>query len=329
MIHFFIDTNVLLSFYSFTQDDLARLEQLAGQVEVGTFVILTTSHVQNEFKRNRESKIAESLKEFAGKRLDSPFPRLCDPYEETDRLRELEREYSELHKSLTARLNADARERTLTADQLIDRFFAGAKRIDVTPEMLERARLRVELGNPPGKRGSIGDAVNWEALLSYSPEDELFFVSDDHDFYSALDSSRGREFLMAEWSDVVGAPVGFVRRLSELPASVPHDVLPLDDSPDERDDLIDQLAESNSFATTHRLIANLNGFSSFTPRQVGSLVGALDNSQVGWIIGDLDVNEFYRRLLARHSSNLDEEAIATLRERLSPLYSFDDTDDLL
>ena len=62
MVHFFIDTNVLLSFYSFTQDDLTRLEQLATQVEAGTFVILTTSHVHDEFTRNREAKIAESRK---------------------------------------------------------------------------------------------------------------------------------------------------------------------------------------------------------------------------------------------------------------------------
>ncbi len=66
MLHFFIDTNVLLSFYSFTQNALTRLEQLGAQVEEGTFVILTTSHVADEFARNREAKIADSTaKTFA------------------------------------------------------------------------------------------------------------------------------------------------------------------------------------------------------------------------------------------------------------------------
>jgi len=91
MIHFFIDTNVLLSFYAFTQDDLTRLELLADQVEAGTFKILTTSHVGDEFTRNRDAKIAETSKQFTSQRLDFELPRLCDAYEETAKLRDLAR----------------------------------------------------------------------------------------------------------------------------------------------------------------------------------------------------------------------------------------------
>lgn len=217
MIHFFIDTNVLLSFYAFSPDDLTRLERLADEVDAGRFVILTTSHVRDEFTRNRDSKIAEARKQFQSQRLDAKLPRLCDQYEETARLRELAGEYSDLHRQLLARINDDSRDGALMADQLINRFFAGATTLQVTPEVIDRARLRGALGNSPGKRGSIGDAVNWELLLTFEPPDHLFYVTDDSDFYSALDDDRALEFLTAEWARVVGQPIGFVRRLSQLP----------------------------------------------------------------------------------------------------------------
>lgn len=204
------------------------------------------------------------------------------------------------------------------ADQLVQRFFAGAESIQITPEFVESARLRVELGNPPGKRGSIGDAVNWEALLWYRPSDQLFFVTDDKDFYSPLDPTQAHEFLTVEWARAVGNPIDFVRRLSALPASVPHEVLPVEDAPDGRDELVARLVESWSFATTHQLIAQLRQIPSFTARQVRDLVAALDNSQVGGIITDDDVNSFYRWLAETHSEYLTDSDLAALRAMLTP-----------
>jgi hypothetical protein len=315
VLHFFIDTNVLLSFYAFTQDDLTRLEQLAAQVEAGTFVILTTPHVEDEFVRNREAKIAESRKDFGTQRLDMRIPRLCDPYDETAELRRLAREYSQVHATLMSRIDDDARDRALMADQLVARFFDGATKVEVTSEMFDRARTRVALGNPPGKRGSLGDAVNWEALLAYRPQDQLFFVTDDGDFYSALDRNRPHEYLTREWAGTVAQPITFVRRLSELPAPVPQEVLPVDDAPDGRDELVSALIYSRSFQQTHQVIGALSYVQSFTARQVHDLIAALDNSQVGWIVGDEDVNHFYERLLETHADAMAESD----RERLGEL----------
>jgi predicted nucleic acid-binding protein len=330
VLHFFIDTNVLLSFYSFTQDDLTRLEQLAAHVEKGTFVILTTSHVENEFTRNREKKIAESRKEIKSQRLDMNLPRLCDPYEQTKELRRLAAEYSQVHAALVAQIDEDAHTRVLRADQLIGRFFSGAHQIEVTSEIIEKARVRVELGNPPGKRGSIGDAVNWEALLAYRPSDELFFVTDDKDFYSPLDRTRAHEFLTSEWGATVRAPIAFVHRLSELPDSVPHEVLPMDDAPDERDELASALLSSVNFARTHALISALARIPRFTARQASDLVAALDNSQVGWILGDDDVHSFYEWLAETHGADLPEEELYRLMGLLSSAVADEpETDRLL
>lgn len=47
--------------------------------------------------------------------------------------------------------------------------------------------------------------------------------------------------------------------------------------------------------------------SNFTAKQASELVAALDaNNQVGWIISDSDVNDFYKRLLKDFGSKLDE-----------------------
>jgi hypothetical protein len=297
MIHFFIDTNVLLSFYAFTQDDLTRLERLADEVDAGRFVVLTTEHVRNEFSRNRDNKIAETLKRF----------------------QEMSRAYSKLHGQLLKRLTQDARDRALKADQLIERFFEGATTLKITPEVVAKARLRGELNNPPGKSGSIGDAVNWELLLDYNPDDRLFFVTDDGDFYSALDHDQPLEFLTSEWARVVGAPIGFVHRLSELPEEVPHEVLPVEDViDDERDELVSALIESPNFSVTHRLIFFLRRFPSFTARQVRGLVAALDNTQVGWISEDDDVFDFYTWLMDSHESLLTDDDLALLRNTFTP-----------
>jgi hypothetical protein len=316
MLHIFIDTNILLSFYSFTQDDLARLEQLPAQGEAGAFEILTTSHVEQEFWRRREGTIADSRKAMTSQRLDMRLPMLCEPYDETDDLRSLAGKYSDLHTQLLKRLDEDAQTGSLKADHLVQRFFKGAQRLKVTPKIIDKARVRIDLGNPPGKRRSIGDAVNWETLLAFDSDDDLIFVTDDGDFYSPLNPAQPREFLLREWEEVVGEPITFVRRLSALPEPVPRDVLPLDDARDEVDDLVIALRSSGSFARTHSLIAELARIPQFTPWQVSELVAALENSQVRAITTDHDVRAFYERLLEKYGSDLPAADLVELEEAL-------------
>jgi hypothetical protein len=311
---FFVDTNVLLSFYATTQDDLTRLERLADEVDADNFKIVTTSQVRDEFFRTRASKIAEALKPVRNQRLDLALPRICDPYDETQELRRLAREYSALHGQLLARIAEDSRKRVLAADHLIERIFNGAEVLDRTDEIVARARRRMDLGNPPGKDNKIGDAVNWELLLDHKPTEDVVWVTNDRDFYSSLDDSQPDEFLQAEWADKVGTSIDFVRYLSQLPASVPREALPVEEAPDERDEVASSLLYSGSFDSTHRLVATLRRFPQFTPRQMRDLVAALDNSQVGWIMSDEDVFDFYRRLRETHGNLLDDVDLKRLTE---------------
>ncbi|HXN89181.1 MAG TPA: hypothetical protein VN890_07505 [Methylocella sp.] len=96
-----------------------------------------------------------------------------------------------------------AKERRLKADFLIEDIFKDTESIPITIDILGRAKTRVEIGNPPGKAGSMGDAVNWEAILH--SEDMVFenlnIVSIDKDFASPLDENELNPFLKREYED--------------------------------------------------------------------------------------------------------------------------------
>ena len=106
-------------------------------------------------------------------------------------LRSHQREYEKLHAELMANVKNDAMNKTLQADYVVSQLFWLGTPITTTDEIVEKARLRIEIGNPPGKKGSIGDAINWESLLAtLSSDDDLCFVSDDKDFRSRIDDNK-------------------------------------------------------------------------------------------------------------------------------------------
>jgi hypothetical protein len=64
-----------------------------------------------------------------------------------------------------------------------------------------------------------------------------------------------------------------------------------------KDSLIEDLSTSGSSATTHQIIAKLEGFVYFSLKEVERiLAAAVQNDQFGWIVGDQDVSEFLSRV---------------------------------
>ena len=56
----FVDTNVFLSFYEYSDDDLEALSQLREHLKKQHVEIILTEQVRDEFYRNRENKILVS-----------------------------------------------------------------------------------------------------------------------------------------------------------------------------------------------------------------------------------------------------------------------------
>jgi len=96
-INLFIDTNVLLSFYHLTSDDLEELKKLAVLVRQGKVRLLLPEHVKTEFRRNRANKIADALKRLREQRLNPQVPQLSKEYE---RLRTAHKQYEKSHTEL-------------------------------------------------------------------------------------------------------------------------------------------------------------------------------------------------------------------------------------
>ena len=60
----FIDTNILLSFYHLSSDDLEELRKLIALIDTGQITLVVTEQVKDEFFRNRGAKIADAMKEL-------------------------------------------------------------------------------------------------------------------------------------------------------------------------------------------------------------------------------------------------------------------------
>lgn len=190
-MNLFIDTNVFLSFYHYTSDDLEQLRKLKVLIENGDVTLFLPTQVRDEFRRNREKKISEAIRLVKDQKLNLQFPQLCKDYKEYDELRRLQREYEVAHAAMLKQIDADLRAKTLGADTITDELFALATIIEADDDILDAAQRRDLVGNPPGKKGSLGDAINWEALLSDVPDGEdLYLVSADGDFASTRTARR-------------------------------------------------------------------------------------------------------------------------------------------
>ena len=270
--------------------------------------------VKDEFERNRDGKIHDALKRVREQRLNLQFPAICRDYDDYEVLRKLQHEYEARHAALLTRIVKDVEDENLHADAVIGELFDEATAIPTTEALLLAARRRVELGNPPGKSGSIGDALNWEALLDAVPNNEdIFFVTQDADYSSPLDGEQFNSFLLAEWHERKASLLHFYRQLSHFfKEHYPKITLA---SEAEKDLLITDLANSPNFARTHTLIARLNQQSDFAQSQVEDIVDAvLSNNQVRWIAPDLDVKEFLTKLLDRYGEWIEAEKRQKIEE---------------
>ncbi len=318
-MHLFLDTNTYLGFFRLSDDNLEQLKKLSGRVGSAETILYVTEQVRAEFLRNRESTIDEALDTVRkAPNLPNQFAHLfeaLDGYEEVrSALKDAERKLRKLMEDAVKAV-ADG---SLHADELINDLFARGKGVDLTDAILEAAKLRVLLGNPPGKAGSYGDAVNWESLLVEVPNGEdLVLVTNDRDFKSKLDPNRLNEYLINEWARKKTSNIHLHGTLrSALEAHYPEIQLAPEPEP-EQDQAIERLVNANNFLEAHRAIRRLLPFSEFTHDQVADLVEAAhSNSQVRGIMQDDDVFEFYDNLARQYGSLMEPDVSDRLNERL-------------
>ncbi|WP_342658247.1 PIN domain-containing protein [Sphingomonas sp. NY01] len=329
----FVDTNVLLSFYAFTSDDIEQLRKLEGLIENGTLKLYVSRQVADEFARNRETKLAKSIDDFAAKG-SMALPRFLADTEEGDAYSKAVQELDKARNTLVQKAKASAAENSFAVDELVHSLIEKAGVGEVTQEMIERARLRRDVGNPPGKDKSLGDQINWEYLLECVDDGvDLHVVSIDGDYKSALKNGKPHQFLIDEWKKHKNAELYLHKELKPF-LNRQFEIIKLEVDK-EKAAAINRLIESGSFAMTHLAVSQLQPFSdALTANDAGKLVrGGLDNDQVRWIAGDSDVRAFYTSLLDRFTGQLDfgleADADDAFRAKPIPDLSDEDIDEIV
>lgn len=294
MKHLFIDSNIWLSLYHFTNDDLTQFEKLKELI--GTQITLwVPQQVYDEVLRNREAKISEAFKNFDIKQIQ--FPVFCQQYSEYSQFKKDFEDIVKRYKNWKKIIENDVRKQILSADRTIKMLFE-ATDLTECDSVVEKAYLRYRVGNPPGKDNRYGDAINWECLLKNVPDDEdLYLVSSDRDYRSAIFDDIFNPFLENEWKQKKKGNVHFYKTLVSFFRENAKDIELKTEK--EKQELIDKLKHSRCFLDTHGVIALMKKYNGWTDAQVEDIcTAAVRNSQVHWILADDDVYEFYTALLS-------------------------------
>ena len=321
MTTLFIDTNIFLSLYAFTDDDIEKLRDVFVLSQEREIDFILTRQVVDEFWRNREVKISECLRGLKTKEKLA-IPMLARDYAEADEALAAHRAFDKAMSKLVANVNERARTEELAADHLIKDIFRKSKVVETSEGIIAKAKRRTEIGNPPGKSGSLGDAINWECVLSQLGFfEELCFISRDADYASRLDPGRFNEFLRREINEQACSVAFFPSLSAFLKDRFPQVRV---EAFEEAGRAVADLEASSAFSSTHGAIARLAVVEYFTRDQIQRLITAAEeNTQVRWILGDDDVADFYGNLHDKYSDQMSH----ALKARLDSIVSRKNADE--
>ena len=139
MKNLFIDSNVWLSLYHFTNDDLeqfGKLKELIGK-EIKLFV---PQQVFDEVKRNREAKLKDAFKLFEVKPIQ--FPVFCKEYPEYSQFDDDYKNIIQRYKEWRGKIDDNIKQQSLPADVTIKSFFDTIELIKSDSYEIGRASCR-------------------------------------------------------------------------------------------------------------------------------------------------------------------------------------------
>ncbi|MDD3067154.1 MAG: PIN domain-containing protein [Candidatus Gracilibacteria bacterium] len=278
-INLFIDTNIFLDLYHFSKDDLNQLDNLLLIIDTDRVKLFLTDQLISEFKRNRESKIKISLKNLEEFKTYPPIPRICEEYAEAKEIREKGKNVEKLKNSLIKKIMGSMRKKEFKADKVIESIFSQDV-ILIDDKILEKAKRRILIGNPPGKNGSHGDAINWECLLdNVNYGQDLHLISVDRDYCSPIDDGKFSLFLEEEWVAKKSSKIIYYRDLSSFfKANFPKIKITGEDIKDAK---IKRFAKSASFKEVRKNLGELQKIGDFSSKQIEDIVKAsLSNGQI-------------------------------------------------
>lgn len=292
--HVYCDANIFLDFFRFSDDDLTQLEKLIGQIDGSHISFYLPQHTEEEYYRNRDKVVSEQLTNLRNVKVQFGLPLFVRDHESSQGLIQKLKDASQDLNEILRDADEKATSRSFKADLLLAQIFEKSKKIETSPILILSAEKRSSLGNPPGKPSSIGDRLNWEALLQeVEAGNDLCIITRDQDYLADFKTATPNMFLIKEWQKQKQGSLKIFKGIKSFAIFVDQTIAFLNDP--QRTEAIGYLRDSGSFSSTHIAISNLSGFlGQFTEEEVETLLQiALDNGQVGGIMGDDDVHGFY------------------------------------
>jgi len=191
----FIDANIFLRFFDSKSSNFKLLLKTIEEVNGNIFI---TKQIVDEINRNKLNVFLKSfneyIKQYGMNEISLPEHlgtianvELKEWNENTTKLQKSSKDQLKKLNTITIKLINSISENQDDVSQTFNRSFINPK-IN-TDDQLFRARLRKELGNPPGKREDpIGDQLSWEQLLDeVSTIKNLWIISNDTDYILEFD----------------------------------------------------------------------------------------------------------------------------------------------
>ena len=189
----FIDSNAFLTLYSYDYDPSPHLKKILKFLQGKKINLILTEQVVDEVGRNREKILGRFLKQLSDwKESTLKIPQFCKDIPPSKAIKNLS-------KGLYNKFLKQSREESLEVDKIFKEICENSNIIKISSDVINEARERQDRGNPPGKKGSYGDCINWEIILKKLPKREnLYFIGGDFDFSSDLDENTFSLFLSKE-----------------------------------------------------------------------------------------------------------------------------------
>lgn len=301
MLHVFIDTNVFLSLYAYTDDNIEELKKILALIQKKELKLYISVVVNQEFYRNRDKKIFESLGNLERFSTSLSIPRFVEHHDEAKDLRNLLKEVEAKRKVLVSKAKQEIISHSLAADKLFLELRSSEQLASISDEIDKAARLRMERGNPPGKDGSLGDRINWEFLLNKVPDGEdIHILSRDKDYSSPFGENIPNSFLFGEWATLKKGKLHLYSGMKTFFAEHFPEIFLASDT--EKIIAIKRLNNSKSFKETHEAISVLHPLiSDFSKDEAKSIFQAIfNNPEIYSISSDEDVSSFYDDMHTEH-----------------------------
>lgn len=189
----FIDTNILLDFYRIRRTDISM--KYLEEIEKHKGIIISTSQVEMEYKKNRQIAILESIGEVKKiNNVNLVVPAIISDAKAVEMIKKSKKDIDEQQKKLKDRIEKILKNPNLhdPVFKILQKVFSHNSPTNLNRENKHRITIRrlalkrFMLGYPPKKSSdnSIGDAINWEWIIrcAETTKKHIIIVTRDTDF---------------------------------------------------------------------------------------------------------------------------------------------------